>query len=202
MTASERRRLSREDRRAQLIDIGRREVERTSFDGLSTDDVAARAGISRGLLFHYFPTRDDFLVALAEDAADELLERTAPDDSLETVARLRAGLRAYVEFVTEHEDMYVALIRGAAGGGVRMLEVFERTREVQAERILAGLGFEPGDAPPLVQHAARGYVAFVEEVVVAWLDGDGDSSLDGILDFLERAGVAIVTATGIDVPAR
>ncbi len=195
-----RRRLSRDERRAQLIEVGRRQVEASSFDELSTDAVADEAGISRGLLFHYFPTRRDFLVVLAEDASEELLALTAPDEALDPVARLRQGLEAFVGYVAERRELYLALIRGAAGGGVEMQEVFDRTRAVLAGRILDGLGLRPGEPGDPLRVAARGYIAFVEEAVVTWLRaGEGRMARDQLIDLLEEAGLSLLGAAGAPV---
>lgn len=190
--------MSREERRAQLIEVGRRQVERSSFDELSTDDVAAAAGISRGLLFHYFPTRDDFMLAVAEDAARELVGVIDADPELEPFSRLRAALAAYVDHVTDHRETYLALIRGAAGGSAQMQRVFERTRGVLAERILRGLDLHPEDAPRPVRYVARGYVGFAEEVVVTWLrDEDGAVSRQELIDLLEASAAEMLGAVGL-----
>lgn len=200
MSDDPRRRLSREERRAQLVALGREEVEQVSFDGLSTDRVAAAAGISRGLLFHYFPTRDDFLVAVATDAADELLEVLDPDPSLPPLAQLRSSLAAYVDHITVHRETYLALIRGAAGGKPELLAVFDRTRGVLADRILEGLDLSPGDDPRL-RYLARGYIAFAEELAVTWLRDPAELGRDELLATLELALLGMLGAAGVDIEA-
>lgn len=194
---AERRRLSRDERRAQLIAVGRRQVESSSFDELSTDAVAEEAGISRGLLFHYFPTRRDFLVALAEDASDELLDVTAPDERLEPLARLQVGLEAFIAYVAERRDLYLALVRGAAGGSTELQAVFDRTRRELADRILDGLGVD-GDTT-LLRHAARGYIAMTEEVVVSWLQEDERIARGELVAFLVASARALMTSAGASV---
>ncbi|MDX1659081.1 MAG: TetR/AcrR family transcriptional regulator [Nitriliruptorales bacterium] len=192
----QRKRLSRDERRAQLIEIGRHQVEASSFDELSTDAVADEAGISRGLLFHYFPTRRDFLVALAEDAAGELLDLTAPDESLPPLERLRAGLEAYLDYVTTRSDLYVALVRGAAGGSTGLQDVFEATRSRLAERILDGLALGGGEVDDALAFAARGYVALTEEVVVSWLRTDQRMPREELVDRLVQWALAALSSAG------
>ena len=77
-----RRRLSADDRRRQLVGIGLAKIVETPIQDLSLDDVAAEAGISRGLLFHYFPTKTDFYLACIAAAGRRMLRTTAPDDAL------------------------------------------------------------------------------------------------------------------------
>lgn len=177
-------------------------MEASSFDELSTDRVAEEAGISRSLLFHYFPTKEDFVVALAEDASRDLLEVTAPTTGLPPLGRLREALASFIDYVEERRDLYLALIRGAAGGGPTLQAVFDRTRGLLAERILDGLGLEPQAAPAPIRAVARGYIGFTEEVVVTWLREDGDQMpRDQLLELLEAIGAAVFAAAGVPLEA-
>src|SRR5437660_12664920 len=71
-------RLDPEERRSQLIELGLRMLSSESPDRVPVDEIAEAAGISRGLLFHYFPTKRDFYVAVAQEAARQLLEPPRP----------------------------------------------------------------------------------------------------------------------------
>lgn len=191
-------RLTREERRTQLIDLGMQMVEASSFDAVSVDDVAARAGISRSLLFHYFPTKRDFQLALAEHAADDLLDRIAPDLDLDPIERLRAGSRNYIDYVAERREAYLSLVRGAAGGDDAMRAVFDGTRAQIAEWMLIGLGHTPEDAPQDLWLAARGWVALVEEMCIVWLQTDA-LGRDEFVDLMERATTALFAGLGVDL---
>src|SRR5262245_65848066 len=76
MGPTPRTRLDRDARRAQLVQLGLEMLSTRPLDKVAIDDIAAEAGISRGLLFHYFPTKRDYHVAVARAAAQELLDRT------------------------------------------------------------------------------------------------------------------------------
>src|ERR671910_1617823 len=84
-----RRRLSAEERRRQLVAIGLAMIVETPIQDLSMDDIAAEAGISRGLLFHYFPTKTDFYLACIAAAGRRILRNTAPDESAAGPAQVR-----------------------------------------------------------------------------------------------------------------
>lgn len=189
-----------EQRRAQLVAIGTRLVAESSFEGLSLDQVAVEAGISRSLLFHYFRSKSEFQVALAEAAADELLAATEPDPDLPATQALQRSLHAFVEHISSRREAYLSLVRGASGGDKALQAVFERAHEVVAERVLSGLGMAD-DAPPLLRAATRGWVAFCEETVVVWLAGGG-ASTDQVVALLQETLVAAVTATGATIPAQ
>ena len=185
-----RTRLDPEARRAQLVGLGLQMLSTRPLDKVAIDDIAVEAGISRGLLFHYFPTKRDFHLAVARAAAQDLLDRTDPDHDLPPLARLRAGVEAFVDHLTGNRDAYVAFIRGSSGGDPELLQVYESTRTAFTDRVLDGLGIEP--APPQLRTVVRGWVAFTEEVTVSWLSS-GDLERDEIISLLDDALVALVT---------
>ena len=80
--------------------IGLAKIVEKPIQDLSMDDIATEAGISRGLLFHYFPTKTDFYLACIAAAGRRMLRTTAPDESapgpeqVETVTRLAWCLRS------------------------------------------------------------------------------------------------------------
>ena len=192
MANAHRTRLEPEARRAQLVELGLRMLDSRPLDQVTTDAVAAAAGISRALVFHYFPTKRDFHVAVAEAAGEELLARTAPDPALLPSERLRSAVTAYVDYVSDRRDAYVAFIRGTSGGDPQILAVYDRTRTALTLRVLDGLG--ESDPPPRLRAAVRGWVGFVEEVTVDWL-AQGDLARDDVIDLLHNALVALVTTT-------
>lgn len=194
-----RTRMTREQRREQLLELGMQAVVDASFDELSVEQVADAAGISRGLLFHYFPTRRDFLVAIAEAGADQLLEVTAPDPGLEPIAQLRTGMAAFVDYIVERRKAYVSLVQGAAGGDPAMRQVVRRTRQRLVDRLLDGVGLSPDAAPPTVRLGLHGWLGFVEEAAITWLESDDAPPRQDLLDLAERMFVAVVADTaGLD----
>jgi len=160
-------RLDPEERRGQLIELGLRMLSSESPDRVPVDEIAEAAGISRGLLFHYFPTKRDFYVAVAQEAARQLLEVTEPDPGLHHMERLHASLAAYVDFVAENEALYIALVRGVAGSDKELQGISEETRAESARRVIEALGLD--DPDPAVRTAVRGWVGFIEETTLDWL---------------------------------
>ena len=191
------KRLSPDQRRAQLVAIGMRLIEGTSFAAVPIDRVAEEAGISRSLLFHYFPTKRDFQVAVAEAAAEELLAATEPDPTLPPDQRLRASLEAFVAYVSTRGEAFTSLVRGASGGDPALRDVFDRAHAVVATRVLSGMGVSEQTETPLLRVAVRGWVAFLEEGIVVWLS-TGGASRDEFVSVLESTLVAAVAAADID----
>lgn len=167
--ASKRVRLSPDARREQLLDLGVRMLATRTLEDLSVDALAEQAGISRGLLFHYFKNKQDFHRAVVQRAADELLARTRPDLSRAPAARLALSLEQYVDYVLANRQSYISLVRGAAGGDPALLAIFDNTRAAMTARVTDDLEVFGVRDTPAARLLARGWTALVEETVLSWV---------------------------------
>ncbi|MDQ4085745.1 MAG: TetR/AcrR family transcriptional regulator [Actinomycetota bacterium] len=161
-------RLSPATRREQLLDLGLQLLQNRPLEELSIDLLAEEAGISRGLLYHYFRGKQDFHRAVVRRAADELIAQTAPEESLPPIDRLTASLQAYVDYVLANYAAYVSLVKSAAGGDEVLRAIYEDTRTVLTARIFDSLDELGLDDTPAVRLLARGWSAMVEETVLSW----------------------------------
>lgn len=169
MDGAKRTRLSPDERRAQLIDLGARMLAERPLEQISVEDIADQAGVSRGLLFHYFASKSEFHLAIVRHTSQQMLARTEPADTGDPIETLRSVLASYVDYVTENRTTYVSLLRGTASGDPHMREVFEQTRDVMAARTLDQLPTIGLPRTPQVELAVRGWIAFVEEATISWL---------------------------------
>ncbi|MBL1076150.1 TetR/AcrR family transcriptional regulator [Nocardia sp. 2] len=180
-------RLSPDERRKQLIELGVEMLRERDLEDISVNDIAAQAGISRGLLFHYFPSVQDFQVEILKRANSEFLETTAPDESLGIFDMLRDAIERYIDYVSQNGAAYHALLRGPASSRPETAELVASARQATADRILAQLNI-PLDNPDLpgLALAVRGWIAFVEEVVLTWLR-DKPVSREALVDMLVQS---------------
>jgi AcrR family transcriptional regulator len=168
-------RLDTDERRQQLLALGKAAFAERSYDEVSIDDIATAAGISKGLLYHYFPTKRDFYVAGLRKTSDELLARTTilPSD-LPPIDRVRAGVDAYLDHIEVHGRAFVALMRGGIGSDPEVMAVLEDTRARLLSHILDSAGHNPiiPSSPGSVRLrvALRGWLGFVEATSIDWLD--------------------------------
>ena len=109
------------------------------LEQISVEDIADQAGVSRGLLFHYFSTKQDFQLEIVRESSRIMLGRTAPDPALPPFEILRDSIANYVDYVTEKRELYISLLRGAPSGDPQMRALFEDTRTAMAERTVAQL---------------------------------------------------------------
>ena len=170
-------RLENEQRREQLLTLGVQAFSERTYDDVSIDDIAKAAGISKGLLYHYFPTkRDLYLAGLRATAAELIASTTAAtsDMTMQPLERMRAGLDAYLDHVSRHARPFVALMRGGIGSDPEVVSVIEGVRATYVERFLEKAEGTPLSAillsnRPLVRLAVRGWIGFVEAASLEWL---------------------------------
>ena len=162
-------RFSVEERRRSLLVLGLGLFSSRPYDEISIEEIARTAGISKGLLYHYFPSKRDFYVECLKAVKHKFLIDTEPDPTLHHMERLHASLAAYVDFVAGNEALYVALVRGAAGSDRELQAISEATRAESARRVIDALDLDEPEPDPAVRMAARGWVGFIEETTLDWL---------------------------------
>jgi AcrR family transcriptional regulator len=153
------------DRRAQLVEIGLELLPTTPVQELTIDEVARRAGISRSLLFHYFPSKRDYYTAVTRAAADAMWEHLLPGPAAPGVEQVDGMLDRYVEWVETYRVAHLSFMRGAAGGDPWAAEVYVEMRERLVALALAALAL-PDDVTH--RQLVRGWFAFVQELVLEW----------------------------------
>ncbi len=164
-----RTRLSTEQRREQLLAIGAGLFAHRPYDEVWIEEVAEVAQVSRGLLYHYFPTKKVFFAEIVRAQRDLLLGMSAPDPSLPVPERLRAGLDVYLEFARTHPDSYRIVHRAATGADREIREIREAGLATNRDRILEGLG-ELITVTEATRLAVHGWLTFASAVILDWLD--------------------------------
>jgi AcrR family transcriptional regulator len=158
-------RLEVEERRRQLIQVGGQLFAHRSFDDISIDEIAQAAGISKGLLYHYFPSKRDFYVELIRTAGEELLSATA-GEAAGSDDPVSAGLDAWLDYIEQHERGYIMLMQGGIGSDPEVRAIVDDTRERFIRRILGGDGHT---GSPALRLAVRGWIGFVEGATLDWV---------------------------------
>jgi AcrR family transcriptional regulator len=160
-------RLGVDERRRRLLDLGAELFARHGYEELSMSRIAKEAGISKALLYHYFPSKQAYFGATLEQAAAELAAATQPDPEKPPVEQLSTSLDAFLAWVERHMGAYDKLIR-SVGAVPEVRELVERVRNETAERILAGIGDHPPD--PALRAAVRGWLWFIDGAVLDWIE--------------------------------
>ncbi|MDW4904958.1 TetR/AcrR family transcriptional regulator [Streptomyces sp. ADMS] len=186
-----RRRLSTVERREQLLAVGARLFSESPYDDVWIEQVAEIAGVSRGLLYHYFPAKRDFFAAVVERESERMLRMTAAVPGVPVREQLDTNLDAFLAYVEEHAHGYRAFHRADASGDQAVRKVYQRALAAQERQILAALAADPefGRLPaerPDLRLAVRGWLAFTTAVCLEWLRGT-DLSREQVRDLCARA---------------
>ena len=159
-------RLDVDERRRQLLDASARIFTERRYDAVSMSEIAAAAGISKGLLYHYFENKQELFRATLEDAARDIAVRIEPDTSLPPADRVSRSIDAYLDWIEAHEASYVRLIEDV-GSVSEVRQLVTRVREDTAV-LIASQAVE-GDPPRALVSAALGWLWYMDGVCLDWL---------------------------------
>lgn len=189
-------RLSVEERKEQLLDLALELFSKHSYEELSIDAIAEAAGVSKGLLYHYFKNKRAFFVAATARASEQLIEATevhAPDE-VPTPEAMRLGMERFLAFAEEHERSYVFLLRGGLGTDPEVVAILERTRTRLLERMLGNVA-NAGTVDGQTRLVLRGCIALAEAISLEWLHSEPRMPRDQVAGLLVKVFVAAVAAS-------
>ncbi|MFJ9346257.1 TetR/AcrR family transcriptional regulator [Streptomyces sp. NPDC101237] len=170
MSTGVRRRLGVEERRQQLIGVALELFSRRSPDEVSIDEIASAAGISRPLVYHYFPGKLSLYEAALKRASEDLAGRFAEPREGPLGSRLLRVMRRFFDFVDEHGPGFAALMRGGpAVGSSATNALIDSVRQAAYEQILAHL--DVAEPPVRLELVIRSWISLAESTALIWLDG-------------------------------
>jgi AcrR family transcriptional regulator len=198
-----RTRLETDARRELLLRAGVELLADHSPDQISVHDVARRAGISRGLLYHYFEDKDAFVVAVVQQASEELRQALTTDSVGSSEDPVAAAIDAFITFAEAHAAGFRALVTGAVLNP-KVAAVIEQTRERDLDAFVTGVAETTGDAQrarnsPVLRAALHAHMHFMEGAVVRWL-ARREMSREQLRELLVRALDGAVAAAGAVEP--
>jgi AcrR family transcriptional regulator len=175
-TAATRRRDSerarrRERRRAQLLDVADRVIQRRGV-GVSMDEIASEAGITKPVLYRHFGDKEGLFEALTERYVDELSQALRPAvEATDARGRLAATIDAYLSYVEREPERYRFLLHAGEQPRTAHLVADFRRRHIAdcaftAVENLRAAGLDPGFAEPW----AECVTGMVRAAGTSWLE--------------------------------
>jgi AcrR family transcriptional regulator len=163
-----RRRLAPDDRRQELLDVGAGLFAARPYDDVRMEEVAAGAGVSRALLYRYFPGKRDLFAAVYRRAADRLLEATTLDATEPLADQVAAGLDAHIDYFAANRHTVLAANRALSGDPMVQAIIADELAEL-GRRLVDGLGLD-GHARQVAVAAIQAWLVFVRALCVDWLE--------------------------------
>lgn len=163
------RRLEADARREQILDCAVRLFGERPYAAVSTVDLAAQAGVARGLINHYFGTKRGLYLAvvrrmvLLPDMGDALPSDGTLDE------RVERSVAWFLDTVSAHGKTFVAVI-GAEGVGAdpEIERILAEADDQAARAVLARLGLA-ADYSESARAAIRAFGGLVKAAVREWL---------------------------------
>ncbi|MGI5329999.1 TetR/AcrR family transcriptional regulator [Actinomadura nitritigenes] len=158
--------MARPDRRQMLIDAAAELFAARAYDEVTTTEIARRAGVAYGLIAHHFGNKRGLYLATIRAAADRLrVVHEAEPEGAAPGERLRAALDRHIAFMEANSAGFLAVMRGGNGSDPEVRAIVEDLRWQGARRLLDALG-AAGPARPVLRTAMRGWVGYLDEVVI------------------------------------
>jgi AcrR family transcriptional regulator len=196
MSAPAYTRLENDERRRRLLELGTRLFTEHAYDEISMAQIAREAGISKALLYHYFPSKQYYFMATLAGGAQELRARVEPDPALPPEQALTDALDAYLAWIEDNADAYAKLFR-SVGGAPEVRDLVEGVRAETARRILDGLS---AAANARARTAVRGWLWFMDGACLEWI-AHRDLSRAELHGLLLGTLVGALLAAGVSFPA-
>lgn len=193
-TPPKRQRLSPEARRKQLLDTALELLFNGPFDEITVENVAAKAEVSKSLIFHYFPTIRDLQLAVLDVAANLLVDmlESALNDDESAGEQLARGVGVFIDFISLQPRSFDALASMAAADPQFNL-AFQAVRD-QAAQLAAGTFGDTTDT--LDTYVLAGWVSFVETVVRSWVADPAGITREALVERVIGATEALAAHTG------
>jgi AcrR family transcriptional regulator len=203
-----RQRLDPAERRARLLAVGAGLFAAKPYDDVLMEDVAERAGVSRALLYKYFPSKKDLFAGVFREAADDLLAVSEFDPAVPVLEQVPAALDKHIDYFAANRNTVLAANRTLAGDPVIQAIIADEFAVLRS-RVLDAAGLA-GARRETVSAALTAWLVFVRVLCVSWLADEAFSrtvlrdmcvgalrgALDAVVDLAgpgESAGAAAPT---------
>lgn len=187
-------RLDVDERRRLLLQHGERLFTTHTYAELSMARIAREAGISKALLYHYFPSKQEYFRATLGQAFDELRARTEPEPGAAPAEALYGSLGVFLAWVDEHQAAYEKLMR-TSQETPEVRQLVDEVRDQTTQRILDGI--TPGGESPTAaaRTAVHAWLWFMDGACLHWIE-HRDLERDELRGLLLGTLLGALTAAG------
>jgi len=164
--------MTGQERRAQLLDVGRALFAEKGYEPTSIEEIAERAHISKPIVYEHFGGKQGLYAVIVDREVERLLERiTAALDADHPRVMLQQAAQAFLAYIEEEPQGFRILVRDTpVGSGTGTLASLLGDIAAQVEHILAEQFKRRGYDPKIAPVYSRALVGMVAVVGEWWLD--------------------------------
>lgn len=193
-------RLRVDERRRLLIEAGSTLFTEHAFEEISMRDIAKAAGISKSLLYHYFPSKTELFKAAVQERAAELGRLIEPTGEGNPAEELSRTLDRYLAWIEANALTWSKLMQSAT----TLPEAREIVGDFRArtlEQILGRITDQPQPRPAL-RIALKGWLGYIDAAILDWIETT-DLTREQLRELLLAAfGASILAAQQADPKIR
>lgn len=173
-------RLPRSERKQQLLAAALEVFVAQGYHAAAMDDIAARAGVSKPVLYQHFPGKLELYLALLDSSTDALLAavRTALESTHDNRLRVEGTIEAYFTFVSDQAGAFRLVFESDLTGEPAVRERVERVTDACAQAVSKVIAEDTDLPPEAATLLAAGLTGAAHVAARWWLTQDGQIPRD------------------------
>jgi AcrR family transcriptional regulator len=159
-------RLDPEGRRRQIVDAARTVFSEKPYNSVSMNDIARSAGVTRGLIHHYFGGKTQLFGAVVQSLAARAPAQVSASPEMPPDDVIALGVAAWLDFVAEHRELALTIGAGMHPDDPALQTIVETAREAIVDRIIPNLRVSDETD---VRFLVRSYLGLADAAAREWL---------------------------------
>lgn len=179
-------RLPRTERRESLLSAAREVFVESGYHEAAMDDIAARAGVTKPVLYQHFGSKRDLYLAVLDSGAEQFLESmgralTSTDDNRN---RVTATIDAYLKFISHDDEAYRLVFQSDLVNAPDVRERVQRVNRLSAELVSEIIAADTGLSNAEAMLLAYGLLGMAQTAALRWLANPDDMDRDAAAHLL------------------
>ena len=186
------RSIASEEKRKTLLDAAVRVFARAGYHGSRVGDIAEEAGVAHGLLYHYFPSKEEVLQTIFRENWGQLIERFRAVEATDEPAgeKLEGIAKILLRTWRNDPDLVTVMVREVARSPQLESQVVEVREAFAIVQRIVEQGQRDGTFRPDLDARLASWILYggLEEVLTGWVLG-GLPADDAEVERAERTAI-------------
>jgi AcrR family transcriptional regulator len=164
-------RLEHDERRSQILSVARALFSERRYSAVSAEEIGKAAGVTRGLLNHYFGTKRNLYLEVVRGVMGPPVAPIAPRAEGRSIADVVAdSVDRWLDTVEHNRETWFAFVGAEGFGRDEELErIVDQSRDATVDLIIDVLGLSALDGGDELRAVLRTYSGLAQVASVEWL---------------------------------